>query len=252
MSNDITSGNSKFSYKWNPFQDLLDNRIEKESIHCDGPGQPIIIPRCAPFFAKNFKIFLKGSTTALNFEAGDYSFVYPYMPFIVNYQNLAYGGILLHKVTGPTDYEIYYDTIGGDYVLDDVNYAEFVANIINNPRTANMDQIINFPAEFPVDPHDHPAVDTLSYADMIVWMKSYLDALVGIDTSLTLAMQFADHINQSIPKAHKATLSDLGIKNLKDYPNADAETIKGESSQVYANVWAVKSLIRSFYKGDWS
>lgn len=252
MSNDVTSGNSNFSYAWNPFQDLLDNRIEKETIHCDGPARPIIIPRCLPFFAKNFKIFLKGSTTPLSFENGDYSFVYPYMTFINNYQNLVYGGVLLHNVTGPTDYEIYYDTIGGEFVLDDVNYAQFVANVINNPRTASLDQIINFPTEFPPDPHDHPAADTFSYLDMITWMKSYLDALVGIDTSLTLAKQFEDHINQKLPLAHKASLKDLGIQNLEDFPSACEESVKGESRQVYANVWAVKNLIRSFYNGEWS
>ena len=251
MSNDITSGNSKFKYEWNPFQDILDNRIEKELIHCDGPANPIIAPRCFPFFAKNFKIFLKGSTTPLNFEDGDYSFVYPYMTFVVNYQNLVYGGIKLNKVTGPTDYEIYYDTIGSDYVLDDVNYAQFVANIINNPRTANIEQIVNFPAEFPPDPHDHPAVDTFSYTDMIVWMKSYLDALVGINVSLTLAKQFTDHINQDIQLAHKASLSSLGIKNLQDLPMADSESIKGESSQVIGSVWAIKTLIRQFNDGIW-
>lgn len=252
MSNDITSGNSKYKFNWNPFQDIVDNRIEKQAIHCDGPGQPIIVPRCGPFFAKNFKIFLKGSTTALSFENGDYSFVYPYMTFVTNYQNLAYGGVLLHKITAPADYEIYYDTIGGDYVLDDVNYAELVANVINNPRTINFEQIVNFPAEFPPDPHDHPAKDTFGYTDMVVWMKSYLDALVGIDTSLTLAKQFADHINADLQKAHKATLGSLGVKNIKDFPMATADNIKTESTEIIANLWAVKNLIRGFFKGEWA
>lgn len=251
MANDVTSGNSKFKYDWNPFQDLIDNRIEQELIHCNGVTQPIIAPRCGPFFSDKFQITLKGSTTPLDFAKGEYSFVYPYMTFVEEYQKLCYGGVLIHNVTNPSDYYIDYDTIGGDYVLDDINYAEFIANIINNPRTVNMDQIINFPTEFPPDPHDHPAKDTLGYMDMIVWMKSYLDAIVGIDTSLTLAKQFADHIQQSIQKAHGGGLADLGIKNLKDFPLADNTTVKGESAQVYASIWAVKNLIRGFDSGDW-
>ena len=251
MANNLVPGGSKFTYVWNPFQDILGNRITKEVIHCEGPNQPIIIPRCAPFFARDFKIRLKGSTTDLVFENGDYSFVYPYMNFIQNYNNLCYGGVLIHKVSGPTDYEIDYDTIGGQFVLDDVNYASLVGNVLENPRTINFDQIINFPTEFPPDPHDHPAMDTFGYLDMMTWMKSYLDALTGIDTSLTVAQQFADHINQDLQLAHKATLGSLGVKNLKDFPVADVTNIKTESTEVYANIWAVKTLIRQFFNGEW-
>lgn len=255
MSNDVTSGNSKFKYDWNPFQDLLDNNITQELVTVkdetsDG-YQSILVPRCGPFFADKVKIVVKSSGRELSFEAGDYSFVYPYMTFIKDYQNLVYGGILLHNQVKGTNYLIDYSTIGGDYVLDEINYAQFVANINANERTANWEQLVNVPDEFPADPHDHPAKDTVGYLDMIIWMKSYLDALVGIDTSLTLAKQFADHIQKKIDKAHGGGLEELGIKNLKDYPLADSETVNSESTQIYANIWSVKNLIRGFNKGTW-
>lgn len=251
MANDVTSGNSKFKYEWNPFQDLVDNRILKEPIHSDGPTKPIIVPRCGPFFADKFAITLKGSSTPLSFEAGDYSFVYPYMTFVKGYQKLCYGGVLLHKLTAPGDYTIDYDTIGGDYVLDDVNYAQFIVNILNNPRTVNLEQIINFPTEFPPDPHDHPAKDTVGYLDLVVFMKSYLDAIVGIDTSLTLAKQFGDHIMQDLSKAHGGGLTALGIMNLKDYPIANSNNYETESTEIYANLWAVRKIIRDWGNGVW-
>lgn len=251
MANDVTSGNSKFKYEWNPFQDLLDNRVPNELIHCDGPTKPIIVPRCGPFFADQFVISLNGSSTPLSFDAGDYSFVYPYMTFIKGYQKLCYGGVLLHKITTAGDYKISYDTIGGDYVLDDVNYATFIANVLNNPRTVNLDQIINFPTEFPADPHDHPAKDTVGYLDLVVFMKSYLDAIVGIDTSLTLAKQFSDHIMQDIAKAHGGGLGSLGLMHLKDYPMADATNYGAESTEIYANLWSVYKIVRDWGNGVW-
>lgn len=252
MANDVTSGGSKFNYEWNPFQDIVANNIKQELIHCDGPTKPVIIPRCFPFFPTDLVITLKGSTTPLSFQAGDYSFVYPYMTFIEGYQKLCYGGILLHTVKNASDYYVDYGTIGSKYVLDDVNYAQFVANVVNNPRTINLDQIVNFPTEFPADPHDHPAKDTMGYLDMMIWMKSYLDAITGMDTSLTIAKQFADHLKQSIQKAHGGTLADLSIKNLQDLPIADNTTVNGESNQVIGTIWAIKKLIRDFDSGLWS
>lgn len=252
MANDPTTRDSKYKYEWNPFQDILDNDIKDEIIHCEGNKKPIILPRCGPFFTKNFKIRLKESGRELSFEKGEYSFIYPYMTFIKSYQNLCYAGILLHGVETPTDYYIDYSTIGGDgFVLDDVTYANIVANILNNPRTVNWENIINLPDGFPPDPHDHPANDSTNYDDLMVWLKSYLDALTGIDTSLTLAKMFEEHIKESIQKAHGGTLAELGIKNLKDYPICNAESIKGESTEILVNVWGVKALIRGFDKGEW-
>lgn len=255
MSNDVSSGNSSYKYDWNPFQDLVDNNIVDEPISANNKSnnyQPIIVPRCGPFFATDFTIKVKESGRELSFELGDYSFIYPYMTFLKDYQRLVYGGILLHNQPKETNYLISYSTIGGEYVFDDINYTQFVANIGLNERTANWEQLVNLPSEFPPDPHTHPAKDTVSYLDMITWMKSYLDALVGIDTSLTIAKQFNDHIQQPINKAHSGGLPELGITHLKDFPIVDDETIKSESTQILTNVWAVKNLIRSYINGDWS
>lgn len=251
MSNDIeVYPRGKFNFPWNPFQDLLDCRIEQELIHGNGPTQPIIIPRCGPFFSKDFKIKLKSSSRELKFEEGDYSFVYPFQAFINGYNRLVFGGVLLHKDIVAQDYYIDYDTIGGEFVLDDIMYASLVANVVNNPRTADWSQLINVPSEFPPDPHDHPASDTVDYNEMIIWLKSYLDAMTGMDTSLTVAKILTEHLKDNIQKAHGGTLADLGIKYLKDYPICDENSIKGESNQVLATVWGVKRIVRAFLSGE--
>lgn len=252
---DVSSGNSKYTYKWNPFQDLVDNNITDETLTVKtetGTYSPIMVPRCGPFFASGVTVKVKSTGKALSLENGDYSFVYPYMTFLKDYQKLVYGGILLHNQPKGTTYLVSYSTLGGNYVFDDTNYAKFVGNLNANERTANWDQLVNLPTEWPADPHDHPAKDTVSYLDMITWMKSYLDAITGSNTSITVSGQLEAHIAQTIDKAHGGGLAELGVKNLKDYPIADATTIKGESSQVYASVWSVKNLIRGYINGEWS
>lgn len=260
MSNDVEVYlRANVAYPWNPFNDRVDCTIEKELIHSQGPKQPIIIPRCGPFFAteshpgagNGVRIWLKESNRELTFENGDFSFVYPFRAFNGRYNQLAYGGIVLHKQVAEADYYVTYTTIGGDFVLDDVTYAALVANVVNNPRTADWSQLINVPEEFEPDPHDHPASNTFNYYDLTVWLKSYLDALMNMDVSLTTAKLLADHIQDNIQKAHGGTLADLGIKYLKDYPICDENSLKGESNQVYCTVWGVKYLIRTYFAGEW-
>lgn len=255
MAKDATSGGSKFTYQFNPFQDLVDNDIADEIITINnGTGseyEPILVPRCGPFFANKFKIIVKETNVELKLEEGDYSFVYPYMDFLKDYQSLVYGGILLKNQPKGVNYLISYSTLGGDYVFDDINYAKFVANVINNPRSATWEQLVNLPDEWPSDPHDHPAEITVGYGDFIIWFKSYIDAITSTDVSLTLTKQFQDHIEQTIDKAHGGGLTELGVKNIKDYPLADGTTVAGESSQIYASIWAVKNLIRAFNNGEW-
>lgn len=255
MAKDVSSGGSKFTYKFNPFQDLVANDITNEIITINNGTsasfEPIIVPRCGPFFANKFKIVVKETNVELKLEEGDYSFVYPYMTFLKDYQSLVYGGILLKNQPRGVNYYISYSTLGGDYVFDDINYAKFVANLMNNPRSASWEQLVNLPDEWPSDPHDHPAISTVGYDEFIVWMKSYLDAITSTDESLTLTKQFEDHIQQTIDKAHGGGLPELGIKNIRDYPLVDSTTITGESTQLYVSLWAVKQLIRSFNEGQW-
>lgn len=251
----VDSGTSPVKYAWNPFNDIVDNAISGELLtvkdETTANYQTIIVPRNGPFFATDVTVTVMGSSTPLSLEAGDYCFVYPYMTFLKDYQRLVYGGILLLRHNKGTTYSVDYHTLGGGFTLDDANYLKFVGNINNNPRTANWDQLVNLPTGYPPNPHDHPVADTVGYLDMITWMKSYLDALTSANASVTLSAQFEDHLRQTINKAHGGGLAELGVKYLRDLPLCDATTVKGESTEVYANIWGVKNLIRGYLNGDW-
>lgn len=239
-------------YGWNPFQDIAANRVVNETVTVQGGAKGnIIVPRKGPFFSRNFKIKMKTSGRELSMERGEYSFVHPFGAFIEKYSRLTWGALQVKGVASPTDFVIEYDTIGGGFVLDDIAYAKAVADVLTSARTADWSQIVNLPSEFPPDPHDHPASDTFNYGDLMVWLKSYLDAITGTETSFTVAAQLEAHLKAELQQAHKATLKDLGVNNLKDWAMATEDDLVGNSTELLVNVHFMKEAIRSFQRGEW-
>lgn len=241
----------KITFAWNPFQDNPANRVTNEPGHTDVANAGIIIPRNGPFFSRNVKVTLVDSNRELSFEAGDYSFIHPFGRFNKRYNRLVWGGIQLKNVTGPVNVTLEYDTIGGDFVLSDIAYAEAVANVLTSPRTIDWNEIVNLPLTWPSDPHDQPISDTMNYGDMITYMTSYIDALTQ-NPSLSWMSQFEAHLKADLHDAHKGSLADLGIKNLGDFPMAVLTDIKGNSTEVVINMAVLKEAIRAFSRGEWS
>lgn len=244
------------AYPWNPFNDIVTNKIEDESAHTEAaPGGVIIIPRCAPFFVRDgsFKIKLRDSGRELSRENGDYSFIYPFGGFIKKYSQLVYSGILIHNATDPANYLLTYNTIGSSFVLDDIAYAQAVANTLSAPRRADWSQLTHLPEEWPADPHDHPASDTFNYEEMIISLQSYIDAFIGGGNPESLESLLSDHLKADLQHAHKATLADLGIKNLKDWAMATRQDITtSESTELLVNMNVLKEAIRQYGQGAWN
>lgn len=252
MSNDAKlTVSGKITYPWNPFQDIVACRVTGEEHQVDANGAGIIVPRNGPFFSRNVVIRVKESGRELSFAAGDYSFLYPFGRFNQKYNRLVWGAIQLRGISSPVDVEVDYDTIGGDFVLSDIAYAEAVANQLTSPRTTPWENIVNLPTEWQPDPHDHPASDTMNYNDLITWMTSFMSAAMQTPDA-TWMSRFEAHLNADLQNAHKASLEDLGIMNLKDWAMATVDDIPGNSTELLLNIAIAKELIRGFQRGDWT
>lgn len=239
----------KITYAWNPFQDNPANRVVDEPVTADVNGAGIIVPRCGPFFSRDVKIVLTDSDRELSFQAGDFSFLHPFGRFNSRYNRLVWGAIQLKNVSGPVNAKISYDTIGGDFVLNENAYAEAVANTLTAPRVIDWSEIVNLPLTWPADPHDHPASDTMNWGDMIVFMQSYIDAITN-NPGLTWSAKFKEHVEADLAHAHSADLKMLGINNLGDWAMANDDDLKGNSTELLMNVATTKNLIRAFLRGE--
>lgn len=239
------------SYPWNPFNDKEENKITEELAHIEpAPGGVVILPRKGPFFLRGLVVKLRDSGRELNILAGDYSVIYPFGAFIRRYNQPVYSGIVINNVTDPTTIELGYNTIGANFVLDDIAYAQAVANTASQPRRADWSQLTNLPTTWPTDPHDHPASDTYNYTEMVLALHSYIDVMTGGTTNPDgLQSLVENHIKADLKNAHKATLEDLGITHLKDWAMAEESDLKGNSTELIMNVAMTKIMIRQFQQG---
>lgn len=252
MSNNtslVVSG--KITFPWNPFQDMAICDITGEPQQTDLNSGGLIIPRNGPFFSRNFKIYLKSSGRELDFNAGEYAFVFPFGAFNARYNRLVWGGIQVKGISEPTDFIIDYSTIGGDFVLNDVAYGEAVANALTSPRTIDWNSITGLPLVWPPDPHEHPASDTMNYGDMIVYLRSYIDIITNTPNA-SWTDRFEQHLKDDLQQAHKADISMLGFNNIGDWAMATEADIPGNATNLITNVAIAKALIRGFSRGDWS
>lgn len=237
------------AYPWNPFQDLIDSNIAGEIIKPATENNRMeFVPRAAPFFAKDFKLYKQGSNTPLVFGQ-DYVFAHPFDAFIDTYKRNVFGSVvLLKKVTGALYAD--YGTIGTPFVLDDVAFATLVANIMNSPRQVDWSKLSNVPTEFPSDPHPHPMVQTYDYYDMMVMLRSLINAISYTSNGQTIQGLLEEHIGKRLIEAHKADNSDLGMDLVENAGLASSADLNGNSANSIMTVATFKEGLRKFSAGQ--
>lgn len=244
-----------YLYPWNPFQDDVAARVTDELATVSGGVRQLIVPRAAPFFSD--KVTLVNSETGIALDLGkDYVFAYPFLDFIKTKSKNVYGAIILLKAESALTVKVSYDTIGGPFVLDDVSYAETVANLNGSNRLATWEQVVNLPAEgFPADPHDHPISQTYNYNDFIANLQGLVEALNNETNNPTVKTLLTEHSAAPVRQAHpNGEPADVGLGEVKNYPPAAVTDFSGNSDELYMTLGVTKTLIdqliSKFLKGS--
>ncbi|MDH1421296.1 hypothetical protein [Pseudomonas aeruginosa] len=237
-------------YGWNPFQERVDCRVTNETIKTSGNLNRVeFVPRAAPFFAHNFKLYRQGSNQPL-LPGQDFIFGHPFQRFIKTYQKNVYSSVILLK---PVEVVLMgeYDTIGGPFVLDDVAYATLVANIINSPREALWENLVNVPTEFPSDPHEQPAAQVYDFAQMMDYLRDLILAVTQTtsDSPTTLKTLLEQHLAADLVQAHRADKGMLGLDNVENLGKATVNDITGNSDNLVVTVAVMKEALRRLAAG---
>lgn len=128
----------------------------------------IILPRCAPFFHDSVKIKKIETNEILEFGkdfyiGGIFEGITPYTKHNKDVGSII---ILLDQWVGG-NYDLVYQTVGGDYVLDEEHYQEALKNASINPILVRWEELHHKPIEFPPLPHEHETSGTYEYDDFI-------------------------------------------------------------------------------------
>lgn len=139
----------------------------------------LIVPFYAPFFMNGLvvKRSLNGVTTTL-VEGLDY---YPAMPFIGATRAIGrpvYGALTLNNLNTAGIIQIDYQTLGGEWNLDQAYVLEQIAEKAYNPRLVSWEQIINAPVTFPPVPHSWDLVDLVGQSEVVAELHAIEQAIL--------------------------------------------------------------------------
>lgn len=236
-------------YQWNPFQERIDNRVSNEVIKTAAQNNRVeFIPRAAPFFSRNFVLKVRGSATPLKLGV-DYVFGHTFDRFIFKYSRNAFGSVILLKPFTNTVLEASYDNIGGPFILDEIAFAETVANIVNMPRQALWEDVVDVPLEFPSDPHEHPASQTYDYIEMFTALRSLILAMLETKDEVSVKDLLEEHVNKPLIQAHQADKTDFGLDDVVNNASATVEDLKGNSDSKNVTVNVLKEALRQLTAG---
>lgn len=237
------------TYGWNPFQERVTNDIKQEIIKTAGITTRVEwVPRAAPFFSRDFKLYRQGTPTPLTLGV-DYCFGHTFERFILGYQRNCFGSVIMLKPVANEVLLADYSTIGGPFVLDDVAFATLVANIINSPRVADWSDLVNVPVEFPSDPHTHPVTQTYDYLEFMTNVRSLILAITDQSQGLTVKAMLEEHMASPLIEAHAGDGGDIGLDLVPNMAAATNEDLEGNSANKLLTVAVGKEMIRLLVAG---
>jgi hypothetical protein len=238
-------------YEWNPFQQRIDNRITDEVIKTsDYPDRVEFVPRAAPFFSRNFELYRQGSAEPLKLGY-DYCFGHSFDGFIEKYNRNVFGSVIMLRPMAGDVLLPKYDTIGAGFVLDQVAFAELVANIVNSPRVADWSELdgATIPTEFPPDPHDQPIDQTYDYQEMMTQLKSLILSSVDSSAGVNVKALLEEHLSASLIEAHASNKGDIGLPLTPNMMAALRGDLAGNSGNLLVTMDVFKEGLRRLAAG---
>jgi hypothetical protein len=129
-------------------------------------GYVFIVPDAAPFYEEGFQM-RRTDTNALLVEGVDFFFTHRFETASVNTTKPVFGSVSFYFGGFTGQVSMRYQTVGGSWVLNTNEVLEDLYNRTINPRIVYWEQVVDYPALFPVIDHGHSAEDTTTFADVI-------------------------------------------------------------------------------------
>lgn len=164
-----------------------------------GGNMNYIVPLAAPFFRLGLVVEkIVGNVHTPLVEGVDYMLTHRFLAATQSLGKPVYGSISIINANLAGTVGLKYQTVGGDWTLDDVNIVRQLTNDMYNIRTVSWDQVAGLPYAFPPGPHSQPLEDMKGYEDLLAKMDEIKAAIIanGTDPAGALA-QLAAHINSN-------------------------------------------------------
>lgn len=232
---------SNISYAFNPYG-TDESCVIHDELHTltpeNGKDYVVVVPRCGPFF-RGSVVAVNNSTGSILTENSGYTVGNLFNELSQQTSKGLFGTLIFTKITAPIQVRLQYATLGGDFVLNDTEYAAAVVNILVNPRSIFWEQLVDTPETYPPIDHIHIADDTLNYQG---YLDAFTVALAQFQNQLETYLRTAtDHIDAE-GNVHRLSKADLLLQNVPNYPAAVLSDIPTNAADRLMTLTTTKAL----------
>lgn len=239
------------AYPFDPTGSAATNRVTNEQHQLTASNYrdyQLIIPRYAPFFQTGLKLKLRDlANNVRDLVFGiDYYLSHEFQSASKSTAKRIYGSIYFLKrdLVGTVMIESY-QTIGGDWNIDEQKILEILSDRSHNPMITTWEQVNDLPVYFPPTAHQYNIYDQVNMSD-------YRNALGDIERAILAkgdgAMQ--EHIdNHNNP--HQTNKGHVGLGNVDNFKTAtSAQTAAGNATNLFVTPAGVRLAITNQIKND--
>lgn len=233
------------TYPFDPTGVATTNRVTNEN-QALSPGQyrdfRFIVPNAAPFYADSVILRRQGQSQPL-VEGVDYFFSHKYVAASYSLGKRIYGSISFYDESLVGNIINTYQTVGGEWTLDDQKILEILGNAAMNPRVVAWDEVTGYPEQFPPIYHNFEADDLVNFNEMVSEIQALAQALQFKETGLS------NHLIANNP--HNITKATIGLDQVQNFPRADAAVaVAGLSNAHYMTPFGTQLLINNSTTGN--
>lgn len=233
---------TQFTYPFDPTGKASSNKITNERQTLIPPAWIdfyFLVPKKGPFFAEGFKATLESGNRTL-VEGVDYILTHVFHDATLAVGKSIYGSITFYDKEMIGMISLDYQTLGGEWTIDEADALRIVSDTTVNPRTTTWEEVQDVPDRFPV-------IDHAWDLDDMVGAKELEEKLGEIEAAVREANggSTTGHIsNRDNP--HLVTKAQIGLGNVQNYKISTLPQARdGSRNDLYMTPLSVKEAIKS-------
>lgn len=207
---------NSFFYPFDPTGSATTNLVSGERQVVNAPGILdfyYIVPKAGPYFRESLELVRYPSGAAM-VEGVDYVCTHLFHAATHSTGKGVYGSITFYDHTLTGTVSLKYQTIGGDWVINEAKILEVLSNIQIDPRITTWEETVDVPFQFPVIAHEFNVDDFVGADDIVNKLITIKEAIIAASSG-TAASHVLDFENP-----HRTTKAHVGLSFLDNFPTA--------------------------------
>lgn len=201
-----------------------------------------IIPKYAPFFQKDFRIYTLTQQGVKKYlvEGVDFNYGYRFLGAIKNIGLAVYGAIRFVNRQYAGDIYLEYRTLGGEWTLDAAEIGRILLEWQLNPITTTWEQVVGKPLTFPVLDHKHDIEKFVGFDEVVKAIKG----IGGVNSE-----QLDEVVRNALTRAmQNYGKGNVGLGNVLNLPILPANQGSDRTDNYYMTPKGTVAIIDSYIK----